>query len=306
MGARRQPALALQGAKRRHRLRVGPGIEKTGDPLPAHGVQCLGRRRQILGHGEGRQQVHRAVLGGVFEQAGGSSQRIAHDLAACGVGRVGLDAGQRDRPRIELHRVAEGGTHDDRARGVECIEGGGAGGHAVGLHALLEPVDHHQPAAGVVRATRFAACFAACIAACIASGPVALDAGLDAGLELRHRQRSVIEAAIEQPAAARLRVHVGVDQARHQHAPAQVDHAGALAGERGAALVVADVDDAAVPHGQRLAHAVGGIDGVDVAVAVDQVGRCGGVGTTGSTGSGSSEAEDGEGDRAFHESPEVQ
>ncbi|WP_229507632.1 hypothetical protein [Massilia sp. Dwa41.01b] len=64
----------------------------------------------------------------------------------------------------------------------------------------------------------------------------------------------------------------------HEHAPLQVDHARALADQRAHAGVVADIDDAAAAHGQRLPHAVLCIDRVDDTIAVDQVRRAFGGG----------------------------
>ncbi len=71
-------------------------------------------------------------------------------------------------------------------------------------------------------------------------------------------------------------MHVGVDQAGHQHAAVQVDDAGPLADQGLGAGICADIHDPPGAHGQCLLHAVPRIDGMDVAVAVDQVGGRGG------------------------------
>jgi hypothetical protein len=70
-----------------------------------------------------------------------------------------------------------------------------------------------------------------------------------------------------------MRVHVGVDQAGHQHAALQVDHAGGVADVLPHAFVVTDIGNAAGAHRDGLVHAVLRIDGVDIAVAVHGVGR---------------------------------
>jgi hypothetical protein len=254
VGARAQPALALQCHEGRHGLGIGPGVEEAGDALAPHRGQGGARGRQIFRCGQGRQQAHRQLLRRVFQQASGRAARIADDFSAGRVRRVAPDARQRDGPRIELDRVAEGGAHEDRARRPQGVEQRRAGGHALRPHPLLEPVDHHQPAVGLFRL-------------------VAVEASLDARLEPRHSQAPVVQAAVEQAAAARLRMHVGVDQAGHQHAAMQVDDAGGLADQGAGTGIAADVDDAPGAHGQRLAHAVAGVDGVDEAVAVHQVRR---------------------------------
>jgi hypothetical protein len=253
VGARGQLALLLQLAEGGQRFGIGPGVEESGDALLAHGVQCRAGGGQVFFWRQRRQQIHRHVLRGVLQDAGGFAIISACDLARVRIGRAALDAGQLHAFGVEQHGVTEGGTHDDGPRGAQAVQRGVAGGDAVRQHALLEPVHHDQPA------LRIGVLFL-------------VQAGLDARLELRDCERGVIQAAIEQARAAGLRVHMAIDQARHQHAALQVDHAGAFAGERLRTVVAAHVDYAAGAHGQRLLHTVLRVDCVDVAVAVDRVG----------------------------------
>jgi hypothetical protein len=64
-----------------------------------------------------------------------------------------------------------------------------------------------------------------------------------------------------------------IDQARHEHASAQVDHAGAAA-DTGVDLgIAADGDDHPVPDGNGLGNAVSRVHRVDLAVYEGRVGR---------------------------------
>lgn len=255
MGARSQLAPALQRRERAHGVEIGPGVEEAGDALPAHRVQCGAGCGQVFFCAQWRQQAHRQFLRGVFQQAGSCTARVAYDLSARRIRRCAMDAGQLDAACIELHRMPERGTHEDRARSPQGVQRRRRDRYAIRPHPLLEPVDDDQPAASVLRF-------------------VAVEASLDARLELGYSQPLVIQAAVEQAAAARLRMHVGVDQARHQHASLQVDDPRAFPGQRRGTKVVAHVDDAPAAHGQGLVHAVVRVDGVDEAVAVDQVCGC--------------------------------
>ncbi|MOA33041.1 hypothetical protein D3C78_1543000 [compost metagenome] len=69
-------------------------------------------------------------------------------------------------------------------------------------------------------------------------------------------------------------MHVRIDEARHQHAPGQVDQLCLLADVAVDPGIAADVDDLATRNGDGLLHGILAIDGVDVAIAHDRVGGC--------------------------------
>ena len=122
------------------------------------------------------------------------------------------------------------------------------------LHVLFEPAVDLEP---IIRA-RLA---------------VLIGAGLDGRLEFRHGEAPVVEIAGQEPHATGARMHVAVDEPRHQHAARQIDASRLAAHERARPGVVADIDDLPGPHSERLGHRVGAIHRVDVAVLEERIRR---------------------------------
>ena len=230
------------------------GIEKGSDPLFAECRQGRARRSDLVSRGRRRNQRADKVARGILEQPRGIAGRIVRNPAGQRLGRRAVNLCERECARIGQRRMAEGILHQDRPVRVERIERRARRGDALGAHVVAVPVDDLKPGVGFI------------LAPCI-------EADLDPRLKLGNSERRVVEIALRQAGAAGYRMHVPVDQARHQHPPLQIGHA------RGGSDVLpypgigADVGDAACADRNGLPDAVPGIDRIDIAVLVYGIGR---------------------------------
>ncbi len=144
-------------------------------------------------------------------------------------------------------------TDDNRTSRFQHIERGSAGLHAGGAHAFLEPAHYLEPGVRVGRLR-------------------VVKAGLDPLLQFRDGQRFVVEAALQELPPCLERMHVPVDQARHQEFSLQVHRHGCRTGEWRYSLIAADVNDFPVANGERLGSFIFGIRRENHAVAVYAVG----------------------------------
>jgi hypothetical protein len=62
-----------------------------------------------------------------------------------------------------------------------------------------------------------------------------------------------------------------VHQTRHHHSPVQVNDLRPWTDVRIDARVAADINDSPIQNGQRLLHAILGIDGIDVTIPINQI-----------------------------------
>jgi len=150
---------------------------------------------------------------------------------------------------------------------MQRIEGRPVGAGARRHHALLKPVHDPQPFIGLVSARL-------------------IETGLDLRLHLRDGELHVVQIAHQQRAAALYRMHVAVDQPGHEHPPPEIHHLRFGAQEFGEPGIAAHVDDPARANGQRLLHAVMGIDGINETMPIGGVGRGGGCGRLRAAGGG--------------------
>ena len=243
----------LHGAERRDVRGWRVGIEEARDTLLVHRDECRGGRGAILSGGGLWQQRRVHLEGGVLEEAIWRPARLAPDLAAKRVCCRRGDLGKLERPRVGEGGVTEGRANQDRPLGLQHIEGRAARLDAGRQHALLKPADDLEPAIRLVR-------------------DILVEACLDALLELGDGERVVVEAALQQLAARLERMHVAIDDARHQEAAFEVDHRGRGAQVGLHARIEADEHDPAVLDGKCLGVARAGIGGEDDAVSEHTVG----------------------------------
>ena len=215
-------ALALPGGDRRPRVEphgelaaVARPLERgqllplrdvlhRGDAHPRRLGERRGERRVVLRVREGRDLGAHQRHGGVLEDAGRlAGRRVADDLAPGRVGGLLGDAGERQRARVGEAHVAVEPVEEDRhvaGGGVDPVAAGErrAGPDLVVPGAEVEPAPRRH-----LRGRR-----------------------ADPSRELLGRRR-VAQVETEQREAAGDEVGVGVDEAGHDAAAAEIEHAGA-------------------------------------------------------------------------------
>ena len=255
--ARREFARALHRRKGIQRRRFGRRVQKCGDSLLTQCVESRRGRFDVVRRRRRRNQFGDRLLRGVFENSRGVAGGIPTYSAAERILGLRGDAGELQGARIDQRRMAEGRLDEDRPLGLEGIERGPIGMNARRHHALLKPIHHLQPGIRL-------------------EWPRLVETRLNPRLQLRNAQLLVVQVALQQRTTALQRMHVAVDQPRHEHASVQIEHRRLGTDERRNAGIAADIDDAARADRERLLHTVAGIDGVHVGVAVHRVGNgCG-------------------------------
>ncbi len=197
-----------------------------------------------------RQLVHRLERRLVLQDAGRLPVAVARDHAALGVGRRLVDPDAGERGRVEPGAVDGLVAQEDRV--------------------VLRDRVEQAPVRRVLRAEQ-------ALRPEPAADPLALrrarGALPDLVEDLRHRQRER-EAALEEAGLpGDHRVGVQVLDARHQHAPAEVDDASLLPAQRQHVRALADRGDPAPANRQGLGPRRSVVDRVDPGVRVDELGR---------------------------------
>ena len=100
-----------------------------------------------------------------------------------------------------------------------------------------------------------------------------IEAALDPRLELRNSQLFIVQAAAQQLCTAFKRVHVAINEARHQRAAMKVNGRRLRTDKRRHSGITADVCQPAIRDRHRLLHRVGRIGGIDMAIAIHDVRR---------------------------------
>ena len=229
-------------------------VEEARDALLVHRHERGGRCRAILRGGGLWYQRRVHLEGRILEEAVRRSTRLAPDLAAERVFRRGGQLCKLECARVGEGRVAEGRANQDRPLGLQHIKRRAARLDARRQHAFLEPADDLEPAIGLVR-------------------DVLVEARLDALLELRDGERLVVKTALEKLAPRLERMHVAIDETRHQEATFEIDHGSRWADVGLDGRVEADEDDPAAGDGKRLGVACRGIGSKDDAVPEHAIGR---------------------------------
>jgi hypothetical protein len=204
---------------------------------------------RVLGGREGRDLPRDEPDRVVEQDAGGLPPPSALDLSALRVACGGGDPGELERSRVRDGRVAAEVDHDHGAPRRQPVEVPLRG---LPVHPGRLPQIHVEPAVGLLLSTARE------------ERPESLE-------ELLQVELAVVERRLRQREAAGQRVGVPVVDARHERAPAQVDHRGPRPHGCLGPAVRADIGDPVSADGDRLGDAVAG-DGQNPSVAEDGVG----------------------------------
>ncbi|MNY17379.1 hypothetical protein D3C86_1506970 [compost metagenome] len=219
----------------------------------AHGVERGAALDQLLGVGGGRHHGGHGIGSAVFADAGRIAVAVAHIFAVPGIGRVLVDASHFQAARVGQHGMEVSGADLDRAAGLERVQRRFVGVAVQSVHAHAIPAAHFQPDIGAFALVR-------------------IQARLNGLLEHLAGHRLVFQVAQGHGATAIPRMHVCIDEARHQHAAGQIDQLCLLADVRRNPCITAHINDFSARDGDRLLHRVLTVDGVDITVAQHHVG----------------------------------